>query len=218
MNRFEAAYLAHLAAPHSTTDELTWAQRLASEPSKWLAEFHDKGDDLSARGDAQSIFTNESIQDSADVLGFRLPLLVNVNLDDDTLKTCFSIWLTGIRASLYPAPKAFEDRDLKHWKKFGLLPAFDLQLWNRLTGAGYTDAFDRAGDLARCRLGGGKVCRSFRTLSEGHKTAHRVRVFGDAGRSIRIAVRAESDSNGRRQEGSAGMKSKRLRSGFKSSS
>ena len=91
--------------------------------------------------DAQSIFTNESIQDSADVLGFRLPLLVNVNLDDDTLTTCFSIWLAGIRASLYPAPKAFEDRDLKHWKKFGLLPAFDLQLWNRLTGAGYTDAF-----------------------------------------------------------------------------
>ena len=46
MNRFEVAYLAHLAAPHSTTDEISWAQRLVAEPRKWLAEFHDKRDEL----------------------------------------------------------------------------------------------------------------------------------------------------------------------------
>jgi len=141
MNRFEVAYLAQLAAQHSTADERSWAERLAAEPKKWLAEFYERRSELMAHGEEYSIFTDENVVDSADVLGFRLPLLVNVNLDDETLKACFSIWLAGIRASLYPAPRAFEDRDLKNWKKFGLLPAFDLQLWNLLTEAGYTDAF-----------------------------------------------------------------------------
>lgn len=148
MTVFEAAFLTYLDHYKMSPDEKLWSKRLGQDPAKWLGRFfrsdaHKRvlegekayagnypDSDLDSRGDTHF-----------EVVGPRLPLMVNVNLDDETLKLAFSVWLAGLRAGSKEQKVPFSDKDTADWKKFGVLQAFDLSMWNRMTNAGYTDAF-----------------------------------------------------------------------------
>lgn len=144
MTTFEAHMIAALCRPVTPSVERVWASRLSRNPRKWMAEFFVSDISKTMRQESSS-YLREHIdhpdlqQWHADILGHRVPLMVNVNLDDETLKQWFEVWLAGIRAGTAPSEQAFTSKDTAIWKKFGLLPAFDLMIWGRITGAPFTD-------------------------------------------------------------------------------
>ena len=157
MNRFEVAYLSKISSRYSTSEELLWAERMAREPKAWEIEFSVRQLELklNAHTPKTTIPPPEVIDDSAGVLGFCLPIMVNLAMDDENIKEAFSIWLQNQReafeVSLLPKgavrkgtkkPRAsfgFDDREFASWRQIGLLPAFDLTLWKRLSDDRYSD-------------------------------------------------------------------------------
>jgi hypothetical protein len=76
---------------------------------------------------------------------YRLPVMVNIALDDATLKEHFQIWLAVMRAQVNqeagPTRLHKIDQDfLEKCHALRVLAAFDLLTWRDLTGATYTDA------------------------------------------------------------------------------
>ncbi|ELA9712674.1 TPA: hypothetical protein KD131_004746 [Vibrio parahaemolyticus] len=69
----------------------------------------------------------------------RFPITVDLDQDDETLELAFKIWLAGVRGEMGEAKKPFSSKDFIEWKKFGVLPAFDLKLWATLNGGKYTN-------------------------------------------------------------------------------
>lgn len=69
----------------------------------------------------------------------RFPVTVDIEQDDKTLKQSFEIWLAGARRGDAPAKRQFDERDFRKWKKYGVLPIFDLQFWAHLSESKYTD-------------------------------------------------------------------------------
>lgn len=70
----------------------------------------------------------------------QFPVVVDLDQDDETLKLAFEIWLAGVRSKTGEAPKPVSKKDFEHWKKYGLLPVFDLLFWAELNQFKYTDA------------------------------------------------------------------------------
>lgn len=70
----------------------------------------------------------------------RIPVVVDLDQDDETLKMAFEIWLAGVRSEIGGAPKPVSEKDFESWKKYGLLPVFDLLFWAELNELKYTDA------------------------------------------------------------------------------
>lgn len=70
----------------------------------------------------------------------RFPVVVDLDQDDETLKLAFEIWLAGVRSKIGEAPKPVSKKDFEYWKKYGLLPVFDLLFWAELNELKYTDA------------------------------------------------------------------------------
>jgi hypothetical protein len=78
----------------------------------------------------------------AELMDWRLPLSVDITLDDETLKFAFEIWLAGIRDAMQQeTPKPFSDDDISDWRLYAILPAFDLSLWSEINGLKYTGTF-----------------------------------------------------------------------------
>jgi hypothetical protein len=74
------------------------------------------------------------------VLGRRIPIVVDLDHDDDTLVLAFKVWLAGARQCLeYRAAQPIGRKEFAKWKRFGLLPAFDLLFWRHATAAPLTD-------------------------------------------------------------------------------
>ncbi len=148
MTAFEAAFLAHLSQPDLTDEERRWASLLVRDPKKAMAEFFSSDTYKRVRGSGGKHVSSYSDEESDiralihyDVVGPRLPLMVNINLDDETLKLAFSVWLAGIRAGTGEQKTPISDKHLSDWRTFEVLQAFDLSTWNKITKAGYTEAF-----------------------------------------------------------------------------
>lgn len=69
-----------------------------------------------------------------------VPLTVDLDSDDETLKLAFSIWLAGVRDEINNRFKrSFNEEDFKKWHKFKILAAFDLFQWAEINGARLTN-------------------------------------------------------------------------------
>lgn len=59
-----------------------------------------------------------------------IPITVNLDADDETLKTSFEIWLAGAReAEGNRFKRSLTNDDFQKWHKLKILPAFDLYHW-----------------------------------------------------------------------------------------
>jgi hypothetical protein len=138
---FELHYLAEIERHPSYANGREWARKLANGPFQLHKEFALKHhDDVMAvpfveRGED---LTNRLM----DVMHRRIPVLVDLDHDDHTLQLAFKVWLAGARDSISEkARKPIGDKEFARWTKFGLLPAFDLLFWARITGQPCTDVF-----------------------------------------------------------------------------
>lgn len=69
-----------------------------------------------------------------------IPITVDLDADDETLKLAFSIWLAGVRDELNNRFKrSFNDEDFQKWHKFRILAAFDLHQWAEMNGVRFTN-------------------------------------------------------------------------------
>lgn len=76
---------------------------------------------------------------------YRIPVTVDLALDDKTLLEHFQFWLNVQRTfakergidTMFPL---INEEALQHWHKFRLLAAYDLLTWREISGATYTDA------------------------------------------------------------------------------
>jgi hypothetical protein len=112
-----------------------------------LAERQSKGDyDLSvAARELKSSFGAIDAERLHDAFEYRLPVLVNLALDDVTLKGHFDIWLRAMRDLLAKAAgptrlHRIDEDFLERCHSMRVLAAFDLLTWRELTGATYSDA------------------------------------------------------------------------------
>lgn len=68
-----------------------------------------------------------------------IPITVDLDNDDETLKLAFSIWLAGARSEFGNTFKrSFNDEDFQKWHKFKILAAFDLYQWAELNSVRFT--------------------------------------------------------------------------------
>jgi hypothetical protein len=140
---FELLYLAEGTGEHR--EARVWAKRLVSEPRTAILEFFDS--EFYKGGFAKPALEQDlaPIIEPAhwrDVLGRRVPVMIDLDIDDRSLLAAFEIWLVAARAIMEEDyPKRIDERALARFKKFGLLPAFDLQFWAEVNQLNYTDAF-----------------------------------------------------------------------------
>lgn len=76
---------------------------------------------------------------------YRLPVMVNLALDDATLRSHFDVWLRMMRNQIIEAAgpikiHRIDDAFLERCHAMRVLAAFDLLTWRNLTGATYPDA------------------------------------------------------------------------------
>ncbi|MFC4309092.1 DUF6387 family protein [Steroidobacter flavus] len=142
LTAFEAEFLAHLLRPYANPEHIAWAQRLALHPEL-------RGEFSVRKEGGEIVEDRESSWDKLppnmgllcrDILGARVPLMVNLNLDDESLKTAFEVWLLGMRQQLGGVSKAaFDGKDFKKWHEFKVLQVFDLDLWMEIKGINIKD-------------------------------------------------------------------------------
>jgi hypothetical protein len=146
---FECAFFAHLFRPYMSMEEKAWSRRIAEDPGKWLGQYYESKASERVYSDKDRVVgvvpdgdTEEiTSQLHYDVVGPFLPIMVNVNLDDESLRTVFDLWLSNVREKSGEQKQPFGAKDLARWRKFCVLPAFDLATWSKISGAGYTDVF-----------------------------------------------------------------------------
>lgn len=146
MTEFEVEFLAELARSKSHPDVRRWAKRLAQDSSKWWKRYFGAGVHKRIEAKSRGFASDRGDSDAsaythADVLGHRLPLMIDINMDDETLKFFFAFWLKIVRETSGQSKRPFKAEDFAAWKKYGLLQAFDLSMWGELTGENYTDVF-----------------------------------------------------------------------------
>lgn len=69
-----------------------------------------------------------------------VPVTVDLNTDDETLKGAFSVWLAGVRSDMSERfKKPVSEEDFQKWHKYLILAAFDLYQWAELKGVRFTN-------------------------------------------------------------------------------
>lgn len=69
-----------------------------------------------------------------------VPITVDLDSDDETLKEAFSIWLAGARSELSSRfKKPFTQEDYQKWRKLQILAAFDLYQWSEINNLRLTN-------------------------------------------------------------------------------
>lgn len=69
-----------------------------------------------------------------------VPITVDLDSDDETLKLAFSIWLAGARSELSNRfKKPFTQEDYQKWRKLQILAAFDLYQWSEINNLRLTN-------------------------------------------------------------------------------
>jgi len=140
---FEVYFLAESQRIPEHKAAEAWATRLNQEGRPAVAEFTISGGHEKMARIGRSLAGREVRRSTyADIMGKQIPLLVDLDHDDKTLKFAFDIWLAAARDELKEkAHQPIGDKDFEKWKRFGLLPAFDLMFWSRITQSIYTEAF-----------------------------------------------------------------------------
>jgi hypothetical protein len=119
-----------------------WAKKLNQGGKSALAEFLASGAKKRMAEVDRQIEKEPPIDVYMDLLGKRVAVMVDLDHDDHTLELAFKIWLLGARDVLkQKARQPIGEKEFSRWAKYGLLPAFDLLFWSRITNAGFTDAF-----------------------------------------------------------------------------
>lgn len=145
LSTFEAFYLSALWKPEEQKEWREWATRLADNPQASLGEFfqlNEHGNNRMGMEDALRTLPDEDAGIyQAELLGWRVPVSIDISQDDESLMLAFKIWLAGQRgAEGEQPPPQVDERDLKRWQDYGILAAFDLNLWGQINGHRYTDA------------------------------------------------------------------------------
>jgi hypothetical protein len=154
INPYEAFMLAGLFDSHDSAE----AKKLAG---KTLTGIYDHSSEASEiRRQQSSECNNENVDLRwADAFRYRVPVLVDLSLDDSLLKKHFDFWLKFQRLAIKERGinaegTALKDDSLTKWHNFRVLAAYDLQAWREISGAKYSDASIAAwlwpdeGDLA----------------------------------------------------------------------
>ncbi|MQA57658.1 DUF6387 family protein [Pseudomonas piscis] len=70
-----------------------------------------------------------------------VPITVDLNSDDETLKLAFSVWLAGVRSDMNERfKKPISEDDFQKWHKYRILAAFDLYQLADITGTRFTNS------------------------------------------------------------------------------
>lgn len=85
--------------------------------------------------------SEQDVTDYMDIMGKRMVVSVDLDSDDETLRTAFDVWLAGARSGMGAARRPIGEKEFAKWTQYHLLPAFDLLFWSDLSGAGLTDVF-----------------------------------------------------------------------------
>jgi hypothetical protein len=119
----------------------------ANAPIRALADKHSQGDyDLSQEAQDLKYSLGELDCDRFQAgLEYRLPVMVNLALDDATLKEHFDAWLNMMREQIIRAAgpiriHRIDDDFLDRCHAMRVIAAFDLINWRALSGATYSDA------------------------------------------------------------------------------
>jgi hypothetical protein len=139
---FELLFIVENERIPQHADAETWAKKLVRGEKGVIGEFYitktnKKMKEIGFEPPAQA-----EIDRHMDVIGKQLPVMVDLDHDDHTLELAFKVWLAGTRDVLkQKASQPIGGKEFAKWTKYGLLQAFDLVHWSRITNAGYTDAF-----------------------------------------------------------------------------
>lgn len=69
-----------------------------------------------------------------------VPITVDLDSDDETLKLAFSVWLAGVRCDMNERfKKPISDDDFHKWHRYRILAAFDLYQWAEIKGIRFTN-------------------------------------------------------------------------------
>ncbi len=88
---------------------------------------------------AHSAVNNVGEKGFFDVLEGWAPCVVDMHLDDETLKKSFELWLLLNRNAQSYVSKPIDSATLAEWQRKAVLPAFDLLLWSDITGTRLTE-------------------------------------------------------------------------------
>jgi hypothetical protein len=141
---FELFFLAENQRVPEHAEAEAWATKLKQKGKPAIAEFVASGSKKKmGQMDLKTLEKDSAaVANYMDVIGKQACLMVDLDYDDQTLELGFKVWLAGIRHLLdEKAPQPIGDKDFAKWTRFGLLPAFDLLFWSRVTNTRYTDAF-----------------------------------------------------------------------------
>ena len=142
LNVFEAFYCASMWKQDEHQKWRKFARLAVTEPAKALRKLPDLWREKERLADALRPVRDSHGSFQAELMDWRLPLSVDLTLDDETLKFAFEIWLAGIRDALQrETPKPFTDEDIADWRLYAILPAVDLLLWSEIKSLKYTGTF-----------------------------------------------------------------------------
>lgn len=145
---FEATYLSNLwLEDKSQRRSFELAALVAKPTSKAAMEITKKG----SRDELNKLNETASLREPGSEGGFmqryimdgRLPISIDITLDNKTLKHAFEDWLKGIRDVMGNPKKLgnpIGEKDFVDWSKYAVLPAFDLLYWKALGQIKLTDA------------------------------------------------------------------------------
>lgn len=70
-----------------------------------------------------------------------VPITIDLNSDDETLKLAFSVWLAGVRSDMNERfKKPISEDDFQKWHKYRILAAFDLYQLADIIGVRFTNS------------------------------------------------------------------------------
>lgn len=137
---FEAYFIAECTRLPEYAEAEVWAKKLASEPKRHVGQFFTSNMNEALASMSRDVEREPGATAYQDILGRRVPIVVDLDHDDDTLYIAFKVWLAGARRCLENrATQPIGGKEFAKWKQFGLLPAFDLLFWRQATGAPLTD-------------------------------------------------------------------------------
>jgi len=139
---FELLFLVENQRTRKHAEAEAWAKKLNQDGKSAVAEFFSSGARKKLAKTKRDISKERPATAYMDVMGKQVPVMIDLDHDDHTLELAFKVWLAGARDMMKEkARHPVGDKEIVKWKKYGLLPAFDLIFWSRLTGSRYTDAF-----------------------------------------------------------------------------
>jgi hypothetical protein len=136
MNISEVFYLSALWKDDKHLELRKRAEKLANDFSNGQSPCFDAGDGNNSEGALRQLNGgNDEAYSQLEALSWRLPVSVDIMLDDEVLVEAFKSFLSVFRSQEKNLKaKPFKQDDYDDWHKFQILAAFDLNLWELITG------------------------------------------------------------------------------------